>query len=73
MPLMLVEEAPISSLEVDSLSLCKVLALESIKLCWMITFSFAFIKLSDSSGSELSDDMVVLTILDSLHAAMVTE
>lgn len=62
------------SLEVDSFSLCKVRALESIKLCWIMSFSLAFAKMSDSSGSEVSDNMTVFTmlaVLTSLGAAMV--
>lgn len=67
-----VKEEVLISLEVDSFSLFKVRALESIKLCCRISFSIAFVQLSDSSGSELSDDIAVFTILPapSLDAAM---
>lgn len=51
------------SLEVDSFSLCKVRALELIKLCWRMSFSLIFAKVSDSSGSDKSEDMTVFTIL----------
>ena len=73
-PLILEVEEVLVSLEVDSFSLCKVRALELIRLCCMMSFCLAFTKMSDSSGSELSDDMTVFTILAtslSLNTAMV--
>lgn len=72
---MLELEDVLISLVVDSFSLSKVRALVFIKLCWIISFSLAFAKVSESSGSETLDDITVFTILavlTSLGAAMVT-
>ena len=70
-PFMLELEDVLINLEVDSFSLSKVRALEFIKLCWIVSFSLAFDKVSDSSGSETSDDITVFTMLAVLNAAMV--
>lgn len=66
------ELLPRSLLEVESLSLCKVLALESMRLCCIISLSLILVKVSESSGSECSDDIAVLTIVDAMMKKLTT-